>query len=414
MGDRVLDRRLALGVVVVLVVGLAVAAAIVRPRPFDDAQRIVVVFDDATGISLVQRDVRVAGVRVGRIGNVRRVGDDAEVELLIDEPIGTIHRDARVALRPHTVFEGTAYADLDPGSASAPPLGTRIIPKAQTTVYVSVDRAFSGFKRPVRDDLRDALGEASRALDEPVPNAAGDIVERAPGLLRDTATGARALRGVRGNELRSALAGLDQTIGAVTDGAPLDETISSVDRTTAALTVDDAAPLDATLRRSVQTLDGLRRAGAGTDRLLGSIAQMSRTVEPQLNELDTTLALVRPLLVRARRDLATAPQLMDRTGDVLDSVVGSADAIDTASGTLGRTAGVLVRSFVPALNARSFLGLPMYAQLMAAASGFTGAMGTFQTKEQNPSGYGHSLRGTLDLGDPTLGPPKPPPLPEGR
>ena len=46
-------------------------------------------------------------------------GDDVRVALVLDEDV-TLHRDATAAMRPHTLFEGSNFVDLSPGSPSAP------------------------------------------------------------------------------------------------------------------------------------------------------------------------------------------------------------------------------------------------------------------------------------------------------
>src|SRR5207244_902773 len=114
-------------------------------------QQIVrVMFDHLQGIALVQRNVRVAGVNVGTIGDVRRVGSHAEVELRLNRRI-PIYRDARAELRPHTPFEGTTFVDLYPGTAGAGSLGSKPIPRSQTSVFVSVGDVLSTFTAPVRN-----------------------------------------------------------------------------------------------------------------------------------------------------------------------------------------------------------------------------------------------------------------------
>ena len=90
-----------------------------KPNPFADRQTIWAEFDNVNGLGSIDRDIRVAGVNEGEIGEVARIGDDALVELEVDDDV-VVHADAQVALRPHTLFEGSAFVDLHPGSPSAP------------------------------------------------------------------------------------------------------------------------------------------------------------------------------------------------------------------------------------------------------------------------------------------------------
>jgi len=96
-------------------------------------------FDSVQGLGTIDRDVRVAGVNVGKIGAVKREGDDAKVELVLNDDI-EVHSDARAALRPHTLFEGTAFVDLSPGSPSAPLLSDGVRKASGTLVAVLLFR----------------------------------------------------------------------------------------------------------------------------------------------------------------------------------------------------------------------------------------------------------------------------------
>ncbi|MBJ7328544.1 MAG: MCE family protein [Solirubrobacteraceae bacterium] len=407
------NRPLLLGV---LLLAFAVGAAywaITRPKPLNRSERVVVVVDDVAGIGLVQRDVRMAGVRVGRIGAVERVGDDAKVTLLLDEPVGTIHRDATVAIRPHTAFEGTAYADLDPGSPSAPVLGDAVIPRSRTSVYVSLDRAVSGFQQPAREDVADVLDETSRALDAKGAAAAGHVLEGAPRLLRGTGAAARAMRGQRGDELHTAIRGMQQTVDAITSAAPVDDYVAKVDTTLAALTVDNAKPLDEILQRAAPVLERVRSAGPRADRVLRRTSRLARVTEPQLHEIAPTLVVARSLLATTRQQLPSLPETLDRSASILMILAGAAPGLERSVGSIARTVEVTRRSLVPAMLSQTFSGMPAYAQMLAAAAGMTGSMSAFQTKEQNPNGWGYGFRGLFDFGESTAGPTKPEPLSEG-
>src|SRR5699024_4666234 len=118
----------------VVAIGLAAIVLVaLRPNPFRHTQDVWVRFDSVQGLGSIDRNVRVAGVNVGSIGTVERIGDDALVKLEIDPDI-VVHSDAIAALRPHTLFEGSDFVDLQPGSPSAPPLAGSTLPRSQTRV----------------------------------------------------------------------------------------------------------------------------------------------------------------------------------------------------------------------------------------------------------------------------------------
>src|SRR5688572_18197191 len=97
------------GIVAILLLTVVVVLAVARPsNPFADRYTYYATFDSAQGLGAIDRDVRVAGVKLGTVGDVERRGDDVVVELTLDEDV-KLHRDARAAMRPHTLFEGSNF-----------------------------------------------------------------------------------------------------------------------------------------------------------------------------------------------------------------------------------------------------------------------------------------------------------------
>ncbi len=116
---------------------------------------------------------------------LRRVGDHAEVDLLLDQHM-PVYRNARAVLRPHTPFEGTTFIDLDPGHPGATLLGSSPIPLSQTTVFVSAGELFSTFTAPVRHGFQVIVRELSRGLGPPGQQGLSAALHNAPALLRQT------------------------------------------------------------------------------------------------------------------------------------------------------------------------------------------------------------------------------------
>jgi ABC-type transporter Mla subunit MlaD len=395
--DRIVHRRAALGAVVLVAAVAASWLAITKPDPTADPQRVWVVFDDATGISIIQRDVRVAGVRVGSIGDVRRVGDDAEVEMIFDPPIGEIRADAEAELLPHTPFEGTAYINLDPGSASAPPLGDAPIPKRQTSVYVSLDQAQRVLKKPNRDSLTTVIPEVGAALGDGGDRAVNDIVRSAPGLLRDAGPAARALRGPRGTELRSAMVSIDRTLEAINGDEPrLRASVADLRRTLGALTVDDGRALDEILTRLPGTLDRMPEMARQGERSLTQMGRAARALEPGLPELGRALREAGPVARQSTRVLPASAESLRGAAELLEATAALAPTLRDASTSLGRSGVRVDQTLAPMLKSESSLGLPVYLQLLMAFAGSTSQHSTFRTKEQSPMGWGHAQRGVVD------------------
>ena len=191
---------------------------VLQPNPFKDTTNYWVEFDSVQGLGAIGRDVRVAGVNVGTIGDVKREGDNAVVEIELEQDI-PLHVDARADMRPHTLFEGSSFIDLAPGSPSAKALEPgATIPIEQTSNYVTLDEAL----RVLRPEIRDNLARPRRGRREDAPRR-GDRRDpdepeaTRPQLMRDLRGPVRALQGAHREELQRRDRGMSRTVDAVAE-----------------------------------------------------------------------------------------------------------------------------------------------------------------------------------------------------
>jgi phospholipid/cholesterol/gamma-HCH transport system substrate-binding protein len=109
--------------------------------------------------------VRVSGVRIGDVGDVRLKDGKAVVEMDIDPQYkGMIHTDATALLRPRTGLKDM-FVELRPGSARAPvaqPGWT--LPIAATAPDVNLDEVLSELDTDTRDYLQLLISDAGRGL----------------------------------------------------------------------------------------------------------------------------------------------------------------------------------------------------------------------------------------------------------
>jgi phospholipid/cholesterol/gamma-HCH transport system substrate-binding protein len=395
--DRTLRMR-AIGLAVATFLVLVTILGIARPNPFHQPQVVRAVFDESIGFARVDRDVRVGGVNVGRVGEIRRVGQDAEAELLLDEDIGGVFRDARASLRPHHPFEGTSFVDLDPGSRSAGPLGAALIPRSRTRVYVTLDQAARTLDENTRKAIKATLEELAPTLGPEAREGIGTLLDNAPVLTRQLRQGARAAQGPSGEELQGAVGGISRTVDALASRADqLETTIREADRTLAAVAVDGARPLDATLRELPPTLLEADRGSRALTALLGRVEPLAAELAPVMRKLRPTVRELRPFLIdtrptlrRLRPVLADLRVTLERTSDAVPELLALKRAI-------APVAEHLDEDTVPMLTRETRLGLPAYLQFNAAGSGLTDAFSMFETKEQNPIGTGHAIRLSGDV-----------------
>ncbi len=385
-------RRRLVGAAVVAIGFILIVVVALRPNPFKHTNDIWVRFDNVQGLGSIDRNVRVAGVNVGEIGTVKRIDDDALVKLEIDPDI-VVHSDAIAALRPHTLFEGSDFVDLQPGSPSAPSLGDAVIPRSQTRVYISLDQATRVLRGSNRAALRELIRSGAKILDRGSVKSLRHVLTTSPGLVKDLGPASQALRGPHGTELAQAIRSMSITARAVAfRQADLQPLVRRTEHTAAALELDGGAPLDAALRALPGPLRQLRDGGPDLAALVDRIDRLAVSLRPVATELAPLLRDGRPILRAATPATRDAAPLVAKLRLVLARVAGASQPVLDVVNTLEPGAKVLKNSVLPYLNKRSRLGLPGYMQLISAFTGGTGALRPYQSRAQNPNGAGHLLR----------------------
>ncbi len=108
-----------------------------------------------------------------------RNGNDTNVTFTVEGSGRPIHADAYAEIRPRTFLEGNFFIELDPGSPSAPELGSgATIPVSRTSTAVQLDEVLTALQSPVRADLSHLLESYGEALTHK-PTAAEDATQLA-------------------------------------------------------------------------------------------------------------------------------------------------------------------------------------------------------------------------------------------
>jgi ABC-type transporter Mla subunit MlaD len=132
---------------------------------WDPGYKLKADFVDADGIANAS-DVRVAGVYVGQVTEIRSVsGGLAEITFRLDPQHSPMRQGTKANLRLQTLL-GTKFIELTPGPASAAELDPNsVIPARDTTSPVDFDQFLSSFNKPTRDALGTLVREAGTATD---------------------------------------------------------------------------------------------------------------------------------------------------------------------------------------------------------------------------------------------------------
>jgi phospholipid/cholesterol/gamma-HCH transport system substrate-binding protein len=118
-----------------------------------------------TAVALVPNaDVRIDGVRVGRVSAVGSRGGNAVIMMDLDRQDAPIYRNARVLVRLKSLV-GENYVQIDPGTRSAGALPNNgVLPLANADAATQLDQILSTFNAPTRAALRNTLAALGAGL----------------------------------------------------------------------------------------------------------------------------------------------------------------------------------------------------------------------------------------------------------
>lgn len=250
-----------------------------------DTYNVTATFDDVTGL-LVDDNVKVAGVVVGKVTSVRTEGGRAIVSFDLDNDHDDIPKDSRAAIRWRNLI-GQRYVYLYPGESAEALQDGDVIEETASVVDLG--------------ELFDRLGPIVGAID---PAQVNEFLNTITAALdgREGMVG-QALDDLAA--LTSGLASRDQAIQRLVGN--LDTVAQTVNRRDAQIEamLQNLIDLSDTFGDNTATLDAalVELSSFGTelsslldtnrdeiDRLLGNLALVTDTVRGKLPQLDTALA----------------------------------------------------------------------------------------------------------------------------
>lgn len=263
-------------------------------------------FSDAGGLQ-ENDEVRLAGVRVGKVKSIELDGAEVKVEVLIDE--GTdLGAETGADIRVKTLL-GDMFVMLDPaGSGRLEPEGT--IPIERTTSPYDVVEAFSGLADTADRIDTDQLAEAL--------NTFAAVAEKTPEELRGTLDGlSRLSRNVaaRDQQINTLLQNLDSVSGTLADrNAELIKLIKDGDVLFRAVAARRESIHD--LLVATQTL---------STQLSGLVADTRADLQPALSQLSTVVGV----LQKNQENLDQSLRLMAPFYRIFANTLGTGPWFDT-------------------------------------------------------------------------------------
>jgi len=273
-------------------------------------------------------EVRIAGVKIGRVEHTTIDGDSVRVELSLDGDAAPLHQGVQVRVGVKSLL-GSSFVDVADGDGPALADGSTLDAKSVIPA-VDVDEVFATLDKPTRT----ALQSAAKSLDVLTRNRGDDLdaILRGAGVIGD-----------QGASAASALAAQSQDLAALT--VETKHLLDALDtgRGEIASLVSDAQVLTSVTARKQDQVEATIRA-------LPGLVQSLEPAAAKLRQLGGSLAPVAVSLRQAAPDLSRALVNLPATSADLDALVPSLDQVlGKAPDTLGRLPGFdqTVRDLVP-------------------------------------------------------------------
>ena len=292
--------------------------------------RVTAVVADTQNL-VYDSEVRIAGVPVGKVRDLRRTGEGVEVALEIRGDATPLHEGATVVLRAKTLIEETYLEVTDGTGAEIPDRGR--LPASAEQLSVKFDDLLDSLP----PDTRVALASAARRLGAATDGQSESISATLAALGR---------LGREGHDALDVLAAQSEDLAGL------------VRETTALLAVLDEG--EGQIARMVTRADQLTRAFASRDarleetvRLLPGLLDRTRTASPPLRQLAGALTPLAEPFRRAAPDLNAALAELPGANAELRALLGPLDRVlDRAPASLTRTppAAADLSALVPVLR----------------------------------------------------------------
>jgi virulence factor Mce-like protein len=319
--------------------------------------------------------VRVAGVNVGKVGEIKQAdsGRGALVRLDLDRDKVKLHDDARAGIYWRTLLGRNLYVELDPGSSSAPGLGGRIDAK-HTTVQVDLDEVLQPLQADVRKGAQQVIAGLDGGLDG---SAAGDAFDVLAATAKPIAQGLPALRGQAPGDLTRLIANTARWTRAlhVRQG----ELAGLIDNsnTTLAVTAARSADIGATFDALPGAMRQTRGTLAGLTQTLPLLDQTASQLRPGARNLERAADTTRPLLVAAAPLLRRARPLLDRLDPALRGLKRLAPDLTATMSGLREPIATTKQKVIPFLQSRNkALDMKVYELIGPTLASSTGVMAT--------------------------------------
>ncbi len=313
--DRFTDVQ-AGAIALVLVVLFTYAGFTKFRNPFADPYELKAAFVTANQLK-PNSPVRIAGVNVGKVKQVKALGEKGAMVTMKLEAKGLpIHADATAKIRPRIFLEGNYFVDIEPGSPSAKTLADgHTLPITQTAAPVGFGRVLEILQKDTREDLRTLLQELGKGLSNGGARGFNRSIPYWEGAFRDGSVVADSTRGILEHDLSQFIEHAG-TVAEALDRDPraLKSLVTGFAQTADALADEEVAlqraigVLDDTLIQGISAFGALNSAFPPLRRLVDELRPATRAAKPAL---DAQLVLIPQL-----RKLVSKKEMLGLVGEL--------------------------------------------------------------------------------------------------
>ncbi|MGH4000000.1 MAG: MlaD family protein [Pseudonocardiaceae bacterium] len=320
-----LTRRAVVLIVVVVVVLTALAFKTQLSLLFRSGDTIHATFDQNYGLVSGKTKVKLAGLQVGVVSDLRQDADGTtHVDLKIDEGIKErLGSRPSARVEPLTVLGGQYSLNLVPGGAGE--YADKAIPKSRTHVPVELDAILSALPTETRKDLQGTIEETGATLSNKNQRSIRSFAHQAPRVLDPSTTLVTAVQGTNPQTDLPRLVGNVESIAATLNqqDAALARSLVNLNTTTTTL-AKQSDDLSTTVAGLPTALDETK---AATDQLTPTLRQLDRTatgLQPTAERVGPLVRTLEPTLVDARPVAAKLPGLLEDAQPLVQDLVPTA------------------------------------------------------------------------------------------
>ena len=386
--------RRAVAIVVVLAVIVA-AIVVIATRSGSPPYQVRAIFDNA-GFVIPGEDVKIAGVKVGRISDVDVTPDDkAAVVLEIDQPgYRDFRRDASCIVRPQSLI-GERFVECTPtqpratGTSAPPPLrkiddgpgqGQYLLPVTNTQQTVDIDLIGNVMRQPERERLSLILNELGTGLAGRGRDL-NDVIRRADPALQQT------------NRVLAILARQNQVLNELAVNS--DTVLQPLAR--------ERSHVAGAIRNSSEVAKATAERSGDLEADIQTLPRFLDELEPTMQQLGSLSDQMTPLLTDLHSVAPEVNQVIERTGPFAKAAIPSLESLGEAAKT-GIPAVTDARPVIADLRALANAIRPVGATAADVLESFQKTQGIerlmdyifYQTTAINGfDGLGHYLRAEL-------------------